>query len=200
MEQDKGLKQMESTMSLLGDHVSVLVSKLESLLGRAHRIRRALTDNPKAQTPDTMFGYDLQNFRRDVRALAVELGGISTVLGNIERGAHGSDSDLIRAQSVLRLAARLQRSASTLQDHSLVAHETIRSAEHKVEAWYLVQEVEALVSLTQPLAGVANKIVIAVSAAPKAAPAAALRPRTPVPMRFVPMRPLVWTEAEPAEG
>lgn len=210
MEQDRGLKQMESALSLAGDHVSVLVSKLESLLGRANRISRQTENSPKAQITDTMFGYDLQNFRRDVRTLAVEMAGLSTILGTIERSARGSDADLLRAQAVLRLAGRLQNYTRTLQDHSLQAHQSIRACEHKVEAWYLVQEVEALLSTTQPLAGIANKVVVAVSSlaengrtscpSPAPAPAPAPKARASVPMRFVPMRPLAWTAPEPAKG
>ena len=210
MEQAQAIKQMESSLSLVGDHVSVLGGKLEDLLFRAQRISHAKKDDAKAQVTDTMFGYDLQNFRRDIRAFTVELGGLSNALGAIERNARACEADVIRSQSVLRLASRLQRSATTLQEQSLLAHQHIRSAEHKVEAWYLVQEIEGLVSLTQPLAGIANKVVVAVSSPTPAAPA--VRAPAPAAMALakprvsVPMRPVAWTAPaptptlEPAEG
>ena len=163
MDQVKWLKQTEGSFSLAGDHASVLAGKLEDLLFRAQRIARALRSDSKAPAPDQMFGYDLQNFRRSVREFANETAALSSTLHNIElRGVYDEDS-VGHAQALMRLADRLKKSLEGLRDHALLAHAHIRQAEHKVEAWYLTQETEALVNFAQPLPSLANKILIKVS-------------------------------------
>jgi len=54
MEQDHALKQAESTLSLVGDKISNLSSKIEDLVFRAQRIAAAKKNNLKST--DTMFG------------------------------------------------------------------------------------------------------------------------------------------------
>lgn len=147
---------------MAGDQISAMAGKLEGLLSRALRISRALRDGAKA-TPDQMFGYDLQHFRHNVRDFGNSITGLSSQLNSLER--HGSyDEKLVRGgQSVMRLCDRLNRSLAALLDEARLAHEHIRQADHKVEAWYLVQELEALEQRARPLSGVANKILIKVS-------------------------------------
>ena len=171
MEQKQALRQSESALSIISDRVSVLSSRLEDLLFRAQRIAHALKKGQKVQ--DMMFGYDLQNYRRDLRLFANELGALGPALGRIERIACFSEEDFQWAQAVMRLSERLHKAVAALREQALLAHQHIRSSEHKVEAWYLVQEVEALVALAQSLPSVANRIVIQVgtptaSAAPTA--------------------------------
>jgi hypothetical protein len=48
---------------------------------------------------------------------------------------------------------------------SLIAHQHIRAADWKIEAWYLAQEIEEMVMKGQGLPTVANKIVIATAPA-----------------------------------
>ena len=132
MEQLKGLRQMESTLSLVSDHVSVLSSRLEALVFRAQRIAHAMKDG--RQEPDMMFGYDLQNFRRDVRTFGNEIGGLGTTLGSISRAAQYDEESVAHAQSVMRVCDRLQRALAALRDQSQLAHQHIRQAEHKMEA------------------------------------------------------------------
>ena len=183
MEQLRALTQMESTLSLIGDHCSVLSGKLEGLLFRAHRIANARKEDPKARVTDTMFGYDLQNFRRDIRALSSELEGLATILHSIERYAQYDEASLLHAQAVMRLAERTHKGLGALLDQATLAHGHIREAEHKVEAWYLIQEIEAAIQQTQALPGLANKVIIGVGTmkgppepAPRSGPAVPLRP------------------------
>jgi hypothetical protein len=165
MEQLRGLKQMESSLSLVSDHISVLSSKLEDLLFRAQRIAAAI--KKQAASPDSMFGYDLQNFRRDVRNFGTEIGGLSSGFSSLERGGFFEEDAIAPAQAAWRLSDRVHKSLMSLYDKAVVAHQHIRSAEHKVEAWYMVQEIEALIQNTQVLPGIANKVVIVVSTPPK---------------------------------
>ncbi|NNN07254.1 MAG: hypothetical protein HKL90_15275 [Elusimicrobia bacterium] len=161
------LKQMESQLSIVCDRVSTLRAKLEDLLFRAQRISAA-QKNMMANN-DMMFGYDLQHFRRDVRGFSGELSSIPTVMGSIERTASYDEKAAKFAQNVMRLSTRLSQSLRALHDMSLLAHQHIRAADHKIEAWYMAQDVEELVMRGQGLPTSANKIVIATSTPPRGA-------------------------------
>jgi hypothetical protein len=204
MEQSRALKQLESRLSLLGDHVSVLSGKLEDLLFRAQRIAHALKDDAKAQVGDSMFGYDLQNFRRDVRAFGNDAGGLSAAIGSIERSAQFDEPSVALAQAVMRLSERLHKGLGLLLDQAVLAHQHIRQAEHKVEAWYMVQEVESLVQQVQVLPGIANKVLIAVSTKNGASvpPPTGAAPAAPTPQRpaSVPLRPAGRPFSSPSTG
>lgn len=164
MEQLSALKQLESSLSLFSDRVAVLQGKLEDLVFRAQRIANALKNNLKVQ--DTMFGYDLQNFRREIQRFSNELGGISNVLAGVERAASFQEDAVKNAQAVMRLSDRLSKALKTLHDQALIAHQHIRQSDHKIEAWYLAQEVEEMAQKTQALPTLANKAVIKVSTPP----------------------------------
>ena len=65
-----GLKQLEGTLGLTADRINTVKAKLEDLLFRAQRISAAAKNNMKDN--DSMYGYDLQNFRRDLRSFGME--------------------------------------------------------------------------------------------------------------------------------
>lgn len=167
METLSGLKQIEGTLSITGDKVNALKAKLEDLLFRAQRISNAQKNG--LPNNDTMYGYDLQKFRREVRSFGTEMSGLPVLLGSIASGATPDDHAAKFAASVMRLTTRLAQSLRALHDLSLLAHQHIRAADLKIEAWYLAQEVEEMVMRGQGLPTVANKIVMA-TAAPAAAP------------------------------
>lgn len=172
------LKQMEGTLSVTGDRAHGLQTKIEDLMFRAQRISAAAKNG--MPNSDTMFGYDLQHVRRSVRAFAQELSAVPTMMGSIERTAAYDEKAVKFASGVMRLCTRLAQIMKALHDSTLIAHQHIRQNDHKIEAWYLAQEVEELVQKAQGLPATANKIVIAVStppaggapAAPPAPPAA----------------------------
>jgi hypothetical protein len=158
METTAGLKQMEATLSMVCDHTSAMKAKLEDLLFRAQRI--ASTQKAGLGVTDTMFGYDLQSYRRSVRAFSSEISSLPTVLGSIERTAVYDEQAARFAGAVMKLAMRLSSTLRGLHDTSLLAHQHIRTADHKIEAFYLAGEIEELVMRGQGLPTVANKIVI----------------------------------------
>lgn len=169
MEALSGLKQMEGTLSLTCDKVNAMKAKLEDLLFRAQRIANA-QKNGMANN-DTMFGYDLQRFRREVRTFGTEISGLPVLLSSIAANAAPDPMAAKFASTVMRLATRLAQAMRSLHDMSLLAHQHIRSADLKIEAWYLAQEMEEMVMRGQGLPTVANKIVMA-TAPPVEAPAA----------------------------
>ena len=165
METTAGLKQMEATLSMVCDRTSALKAKLEDLLFRAQRI--AANQKAGMAVTDNMFGYDLQGYRRGIRAFSNEITSLPVVLGSIERTAEYDERASKFATSVMRLAMRLTSSLRGLHDTSILAHQHIRTADHKIEAWYLASEIEELVSRGQSLPTCANKIVILTQTPPK---------------------------------
>ncbi|HXT02108.1 MAG TPA: hypothetical protein VN915_15645 [Elusimicrobiota bacterium] len=165
MEITAGLKQMESTLSMVCDHTNAMKAKLEDLLFRAQRIAAAQKNN--MGVTDTMFGYDLQHYRRSVRTFSQEVSALPTVFGSLERSAEFDEKAAKFATSVARLAMRLSGAMRSLHDTSLLAHQHIRTADHKVEAFYLANEIEELVMRAQGLPTTANKIVIITQTPPK---------------------------------
>jgi hypothetical protein len=192
METVAGLKQLEGQISIVGDKAGAMKAKVEDLLFRAQRIASAQKN--KMTNNDSMFGYDLQNFRRSIRTFSMEMSTLPTLLGSLERTAAYEPAAQKFATSVMRQTMRLSQAMRSLHDTAVLAHQHIRAADHKIEAWYMAQEIEELVMRVQGLPTSANKIVIAVSTppaggAPKpaagpppgAAPAPAPAAKPPVP-------------------
>ena len=165
MEITAGLKQMESTLSMICDHTNAMKAKLEDLLFRAQRIAAAQKAN--MGVTDTMFGYDLQHYRRSVRSFAGEISGLPVVFGSLERSATYDEKAAKFATAVARLSMRLSSALRGLHDTSILAHQHIRTADHKIEAFYLANEIEELVMRGQGLPTTANKIVILTQTRPK---------------------------------
>lgn len=169
------LKQMEGLLAVTGDRAIALKSKIEELLFRAQRISAAAKNN--IPSTDTMFGYDLQHFRRDVRSFSMEMTSLPTVLGSIERSAEYDENAVKFATGVQRTCQRLSQVMKALHDAALLAHQHIRANDQKIEAWYMAQEVEELTQKAQGLPATANKIIIAVSTPKKGgAPSAPAAP------------------------
>ena len=166
MEQQRALKDLEGVISLLCDHASALLGKLEGLLFRAQRMAHAGKDN--IGVGDMMFGYDLRNFRQELRNFSQEIDALSARIGMMARTAVFEESAVACAQAVMRLVERLHRAVVALHDQALLAHQHIRRTEYKMEAWYLVQESDNLESLSQGLPASANKLIIRVSTASEA--------------------------------
>jgi hypothetical protein len=179
METLSGLKQIEGTLSLTCDKVNALKAKLEDLLFRAQRIANAQKNG--MPNNDSMYGYDLQKYRREIRTFSTDLSGLPVLLGSIASSAVPDERAAKFASSVMRLSGRLAQAMRALHDLSLLAHQHIRAADLKIEAWYLAQEIEEMVMRGQGLPTVANKIVMATSAATPAAPAAPAAPPAAAP-------------------
>ncbi|MBI3289609.1 MAG: hypothetical protein HYZ74_08850 [Elusimicrobia bacterium] len=156
----------------MSDRVISVKAKLEDLLFRAQRIATAAKNNVPSN--DLMYGYDLQGFRKNLRAFSSDMSALPTLLGSLERQAAYDQGALKLAQSVMRLTARLLQSLNALHETALLAHQHIRLSNHKMEAWYIAQEVEEFVQKAQSMPTTANKIVIATSTPPTDGPRAAL--------------------------
>lgn len=175
-----GLKQLEGQLSLTADRINVVKGKLEDLLFRAQKISAAAKN--KMKDNDTMYGYDLQNFRRDLRTFGMDLSALPGQLASMEKVAEYSLDAAKFATGVMRAASRVANSMKVLQDMSLLAHQHIRQNDQKILAWYIAQEIEEMSQKCTGLPAIANKIVIACTTEkPGAAGAAAPVPPTPEP-------------------
>ncbi|MCM2304889.1 MAG: hypothetical protein NDJ72_09320 [Elusimicrobia bacterium] len=163
-----GLKQLEGTLSLTADRITIIKSKLEDLLFRAQKISAAAKNNMKDN--DTMYGYDLQNFRRDLRTFGMDISGLSGLLAGMERIAVYDAAAGKFATGVMRGASRVSNSMKTLHDMSLLAHQHIRQNDQKILAWYIAQEIEEMMQKCAGLPAIANKIVLACSTEKPASP------------------------------
>jgi len=164
-----GLKQLEGTLNLTADRIAVVKAKLEDLLFRAQKISAAAKNNMKDN--DSMYGYDLQNFRRDLRTFGMELTALPGLLAGLERTAEYDLAAGKFATGVMRASSRVANAMKVLHDMSLLAHQHIRVNDHKIMAWYIAQEIEEMGQKCMGLPAVANKIVI-LCTTEKKAPAA----------------------------
>lgn len=179
-----GLKQLEGQLGITADRINGVKAKLEDLLFRAQKIASAEKNGMKSQ--DTMYGYDLQNFRRDLRTFGMDLTALPGLLAGMERSAQYDLAAARFATGVMRASSRVANSMKILHDMSLLAHQHIRVNDHKILAWYIAQEIEEMGQKCMGLPATANKIVILCTtplpgtppAAPEVAPAAE-PPQTP---------------------
>lgn len=164
METLSSLKQIEGRLALIGDKVTTLGTKLEDLVFRAMKI--ASTKKNGGKSTDTMYTYDLQVFRRDLRNFSHEVASLPAQMGGIEREAHYDESCVKYAQSVWRVSDRLSKALGSLHSQACLAHSHIRESDAKIEAWYIVQEIEQMAEKGKMLPNAANKIVVIVSSPP----------------------------------
>lgn len=165
-----GLKQLEGQLALTADRVAAVKGKLDDLLFRAMKISNAAKN--KMKDNDAMYGYDLQNFRRDLRAFGLDIAALPGLLASMERQAAYDPAAAKLAMDVMRVASRVANALKALHDMALLAHQHIRAADHKILAWYVAQEIEEMAQKGMSLPATANKIVIACTTAPAGAPEA----------------------------
>lgn len=164
MEQANALKQVESKLSLAAERVSVFQAKLEDLVFRAQKIARQI--DGKQKVTDTMFGYELQSFRRDMRGFGLEVSALPSLLSSIEREAHPDPACDKSAEALSRIAQRVLKALIALHEHSLLAHTHIRAADYKIEAWYICQELDEMKQRAQALPEHATRLLRIISTTP----------------------------------
>lgn len=173
-----GLKQLEGQLNITADRIGGVKTKLEDLLFRAQKISASEKNGMKNN--DTMYGYDLQNFRRDLRTFGNDLAALPGLLAGMERTAEYDMNAARFATGVMRASSRVANAMKVLHDMSLLAHQHIRTNDHKILAWYIAQEIEEMGQKCMGLPATANKIVILTSTPPKdGAPPPAAPPAAP---------------------
>jgi hypothetical protein len=161
MEIVRSLRQVEGSLGIICDRVAVQSARLDDLLFRAQRIAMNVKNGHK--NPDMMYGSDLQHFRQEIRRFGFEIAALPNQVGAIERIASFSEESLKPAQSLMRVCERLSREVKSLHDKAILAHQHMREAEYKIEAWYLIQDIQEMIQRAQSLPNAANRIVLRVS-------------------------------------
>lgn len=161
METLSALKQVEGRLMTVTDKITTLSAKLEDLTFRAQRIASCKKNGTKST--DTMFTYDLQVFRRDLRTFSHDVGSLPGAVGSIEREAAYNETAVKFASSVWRVCDRLSKALGSLHTQACLAHSHIRESDARIEAWYIVQEIEQMAEKGKVLPTAANKILIRVS-------------------------------------
>ncbi len=165
-----GLKQLEGRLAIVADRIGAVTAKLEDLLFRAHKISSAAKNGMKDN--DTMYSYDLQNFRAGLRAFGMDLATLPGQVAAMEHAAAYDVSALKFATGVMRAVSRIANLMKALHDMSLLAHQHIRAADQKILAWYIAQEIEEMGQKCMGLPAAANKIIIACTTPPAGGPLA----------------------------
>lgn len=164
METISAIKQTESRLLTISEKITNLGAKLEEIVFRAQRIAAAKKKGDKST--DTMFSYDLQGFRRDLRSFSHDIGSLPAALGSIERNASFDETAIKFAASIMRVAERLSKGLGALHDQALLAHSHIRESDSKVEAWFIIQELEQMADKGKSLPSAANRIMLIISTPP----------------------------------
>ena len=102
METISAIKQTESRLLTISEKITNLGAKLEGIVFRAQRIAAAKKKGDKSS--DTMFSYDLQGFRRDLRNFSHDIASLPSALGNIERTAAFDETAIKFAASIMAQA------------------------------------------------------------------------------------------------
>ena len=160
MEQLPGIRRASENLSLLCDKMTAMGGHLDDLLTRAIRIANAVKNNMKIS--DTMFPLDLQGFRNDIKAFNTEIVNLPNMIGSIERSAHYEEAAIEEMRALQRLIERLHNTVQSLYDRAHLAHQYIRQTDFKIEAWYLVQDMEQMVDRTRGLPTMGNRILMRV--------------------------------------
>ena len=110
-----------------------------------------------------MFTTDLQVFRRELRDFGHEVASLPSLIGGIERAAAADENAVKPASAVWRCCDRVNKSLETLHNQACLAHQHIRESDAKIEAWYIIQEIEQMAEKGKALPPAANKILLRVS-------------------------------------
>jgi hypothetical protein len=164
METISALKQAEGRLLQISDKVTTMSAKLEDIVFRAQRIAAAKKNG--GHSTDTMFLYDLQAFRRELRTFSHDIGSLPSSIASIERTAAFEEAAMKFASSVWRVSDRLSKALGALHTQAALAHGHIRESDARVEAWFILQELEQMAEKGKVLPNAANKIVIIVSTPP----------------------------------
>ena len=159
-----GLKQLEGQLGQTSDELSVHKGKLEDLMLRAQKISAAAKKN--MPNPDPMYGYDLRNCRRDLRAFGLEFTAMPRLLGMLERMAVYDLEAGKSATSVMRACSRVSNALKALHDEAMLNHQHVHDPELKIISGYISQEIEEMAQMGMSLPAIANKIVIIATTTP----------------------------------
>ncbi|MBI4678250.1 MAG: hypothetical protein HY748_11775 [Elusimicrobia bacterium] len=144
MEQERLLNLGEERFTEFTDKVQGMTARAEDLLFRAQRWANAVKN--KTAYKDNLFADDLQILRRHVRSFIQDSTSLAGLMEWIDRECH-FDPDtraLDKARSLLKMVSQFEKDLANLNEQLRHLHHLVPETDLKVEAWYMVQDVEVL--------------------------------------------------------
>jgi hypothetical protein len=145
MDQIRLLKQVAQTLDDFSNKLKVMHARCEDVQFRAQRLASWLKNqtNIRATPPDRAFPDDLKALRRDLKRAIQEFDFVPGWLARIERAAEPQPDALDFAVKITRSASQFQQMVMTLLSPIQIAHNHLKVAELKIDAWFLAQDIEA---------------------------------------------------------
>lgn len=147
MEEKRLFKIAEERFVEFSDKAGLLQSRMEDLHFRAIRISNALKNKQKSR--DALFGEDLALMRRAVRTFSQECSSLPGLMDWLEREAHYDPELAGSARALLSIVSTLQKSMTAFCEQSRMLHQYVHDSDMKMEAWYMVQDIETLAQKMQ---------------------------------------------------
>lgn len=142
MEQKRLCKLLEEKFTEFSDKISGLQGRLEDLLFRAQRLANALKRNQGAQ--DILFKDDLELLRRATRTFVNDATILPEMVEWLDREAHFDPDDVAPIRTLLAQASQVQKDMAGLCEQCRMLHQFIPEAELRIQAWYMVQDLEGI--------------------------------------------------------
>jgi hypothetical protein len=145
MDQSRLFKQVLQTLDEFTSKIKATHSRCEDIQARAHKLETWFKNqtNARAVPPDRVFPDDLKLLRRDVKRLIQEFNFVPGWLAKVERATAPQPDITDLAVKLTRSASQFQQVVMTLLSPIQIAHNHLKVAEWKIDAWFLAQEIEA---------------------------------------------------------
>jgi len=145
MDQSRLFKQVLQTLDEFTNKIKATHSRCEDVQARAHKLETWFKNqtSTRAVPPDRVFPDDLKLLRRDIKRLIQEFNFVPGWLAKIERATVPQPEITDLAVKLTRSASMFQQVVMTLLAPIQIAHNHLKVAEWKIDAWFLAQEIEA---------------------------------------------------------
>ncbi|MBI5239832.1 MAG: hypothetical protein HY926_05120 [Elusimicrobia bacterium] len=145
MDQSRLFKQIVQTVDEFTNKIKATHGRFEDIQYRAHRLETWFKNrtSTRAVPPDRIFPDDLKLLRRDVKRIIQDFAYLPLWLAKIERYTRPQPELTDLAVKLTRSASQFQQVVLTLLAPIQIAHNHLKVAEWKIDAWFLAQEIEA---------------------------------------------------------
>ncbi len=119
-----------------------MAGRVEDLLFRAHRAANAARNRTSYR--DSLFGDDLQLLRRTMRTFIQDSTALPGLIDWLDRECTKAPELLDTARGLQRVVSAFEKELQGLSEQMRLLHHHIIANEQKIEAWYMVQDLEIL--------------------------------------------------------
>lgn len=165
MEQQNAMRMMEDQLKRFGDQISVLAASQEDLNFRAIRIQSAAKLNKVIK--DITFGDDIGILRKRVRTFCGDISVLPGILDSLERGACYQPGLLNLARSLMSTANNAAQLLNNFTDSIRQLHQHINDADLKIQAWYMVSDLENICQKISAIsATISSRVIVKLTTPP----------------------------------